>query len=224
MTDEITQPSETPEVVESAPTLDDVISEFNVQAPVAATPQNNVQEFKPAQATQHIDPYDENQLNQWANQTANNQSQLQQQVQDLNSKISSYEQSQAQAKVDADIKTAVSKVTGKVEGLDPLMAEIYLEKRATENAGFKAIWDNRDANPKALDAALNALSNELDGKFTFKADPQIAENHRAAQQSQQSNATPKASEHGSPLEEQLANAKSEGERQVIWTNAKNLGY
>jgi len=221
MSEENTEASIEQPVVESAPTLDDVISEFNVQAPVEAAPQNNVQEFQPAQAPQHIDPYDESQLNSWASQTAQNQSQLQQQVQELSAKLTQQEQARAQAIVDADIKTAVSKVTEKVEGLDPLMAEIYLEKRATENPGFKAIWDNRSANPKALDAALNALSNELDGKFTFKADPQIAENHRAAQQSQQSNATQTATSYSNPLEKALAEATSPADRDRIWAQAKD---
>jgi len=209
-------------VVEAPATLDEVISEFNVQAAPAQEVQNNVQEFKPAQST-HIDPYDEGSLNQWATDTRDNQNALQQEVQNLRADADARARADTQKIIDADIKSAVGKITESVEGIDPLMAELYLMKRAEEHSGFKAAWDNRGKDPKAFDAALSAVSNELDGKFQ-RVDTQLAENHRAAQQSTQSNNTQKATEYSSPLEEALANATTEGERQVIWTNAKNLGY
>ena len=222
MSDE-TQVSDEQPVVDAPQTLDDVISEFNVQAqPAQQDVQNNVQEFKPAQS-QHIDPYDEGSLNQWAAETANNQNALQQEVQNLRADADARSKADAQKIIDADIQSAVGKITESVDGIDPLMAELYLNKRAEEHDGFRAAWDNRGKDPKAFDAALRAISGELEGKFQ-RVDTQIAENHRAAQQSIQSNNTQKAAEYGSPLEEALANAKTEGERQVIWHNAKNLGY
>lgn len=221
MSEENTQVSQEQPVVSQ--TLDDVISEFNVQAPTETTSQNNVAEFTPAPAQQHIDAFDEVSLNQWATNTAENQNALQQQVQDLTSEISEFKQGQTKTKVEADIKSAVSKVTDKVVGLDPLMAEIYLEKRAAENPGFKTIWENRESNPKALNAALDAISGEIGDKFEFKADPQLAENHRAANQSQQSNNTPAASNHNNSYEERLASAGSEAERAKIWRDIKAGG-
>ena len=223
MNDE-TQPSDTQDVVTDAPaTLDDVISEFNVQTQTTVqTDAPAAQEFKPAQP-QHIDPYDENSLNKWALDTQNNQAALQQEIQNLREAADASAQAEAQKIIDADIKSAVNKITESVEGIDPLMAELYLSKRAEEKPEFKAIWDNRNSNPAAFDAALGAISNELDGKFQ-RVDTQIAENHRAAQQSQQSNNTQKTTEYGNSLEEALAKATTEGERQVIWRNAKNLGY
>ena len=209
-------------VVDAPQTLDDVISEFNVQAAPAPEVQNNVQEFKPAQST-HIDAYDEESINQWASDTRNNQNALQQEVQNLRKDADARAQADSQKIIDADIKSAVGKITESVEGIDPLMAELYLNKRAEEHDGFRAAWDNRGKDPKAFDAALSAISSELEGKFQ-RVDTQLAENHRAAQQSTQSNNTQKATEYGTPLEEALANATSEGERQVIWHNAKNLGY
>ena len=222
MTEETTQASDAqPEVSENF-TLDDVISEFNVQAPQPEQI-NNVTELKPAPAPVRIDPYDEDSLNKWAYDTANSQNALQQQLQELSNKLTQKEQSEAQAKLEADIQGAVSKITEKVEGIDPLMAEIYLEKRATENPGFKAIWDNRNSNPAAYEKALGAIANELDSKFTFKVDPQLAENHRAARQSQQSNNAPPASEFNNSLEERLAGAKNEQERRIIWAQIRD-GY
>lgn len=221
---EDTQVSQEQPVVNDAPkTLDDVISEFNVTPQVEEQPNapNNVAEFTPPQP-QHIDPYDENSLNKWALDTAQHQSALQQQVQELNAKLTQQEQARAQAIVDADIKSAVSKITESVDGIDPLMAELYLNKRAEEKPEFKAIWDNRHKNPAAFEAALGAISTELDGKFQ-RIDPQLAENHRAAQQSTQSNNAPAASDFNNSYEERLAGAKNEQERALIWSQIKNGG-
>lgn len=217
-----TQQSETPDVVESATTLDDVISEFNVETQAPAKPNTPpVQEYNPAQpATPNIDPYDESSLNKWASDTAQNQATLQQQVQELSAKLSEKDQADAQAKLEADITSAAKKLTETLDGIDPLAAEILLEKEARNDPKFLQIWEARDKNPKALEAALNVISTKHEGKFQ-RVDPQIAENHRAAQQSQQSNNAPAASEYNNSYEERLANAKNEQERAVIWAQIKN---
>ena len=223
MTDDA-QLSEPQDVANDAPrTLDDVISEFNVQPASTPETRNNVQEYKPAQpAAPRIDPYDEDSLNKWAIDTYQSQSALQQQVQELNAKLTQREQAEIQAKVDADIKRAVDKITESVDGIDPLMAELYLNKRAEEKPEFKAIWDNRHKNPAAYEAALDAISNELDGKFK-RVDTQIAENHRAAKQSQQSNNAPATQTYNNSYEERLANAKSPNEWRAEWERIKNGG-
>lgn len=217
MNDE-TQVSDTQPVVE---TLDQVIDSFDVQ--VSQEPETNVQEFKPAQPAARVDMYDENSVNQWTSEIQNSLSELRSENQNLKADADKRNAADAQQIIDADIKSAVGVITKGIEGLDPLSAEILLEKTARENEGFNKIWQNRGANPKAYDAALKAIVNDNEGKFQ-RVDTQIAENHRAAQQSTQSNNTQKATEYGSPLEEALANAKTDGERQVIWTKAKNLGY
>lgn len=214
------QPSVEQEV--AAPkTLDDVFSEFNVEAPT----QEQVVEQAPTpiQYTP-IDPYDESQLNQFAADTRNQQVELQTKISSLEAAAKSRDDAIAAQAMEKDIKQAVSAITEKVEGIDPDIAELYLEKQVRASEKLTSVWQNRGKNPDALSAALDVIAHDLNSKHSFKADPQIAENHRAATQSLQSNQTQKASEYGSPLEEQLANAKSEGERQVIWQNAKNLGY
>lgn len=223
--DEETQVSQEQPVVESAPqTLDDVISTFNVQTQAPAEPNpSTVQEYTPAQpATPNIDPYDESSLNKWASDTANNQATLQQQVQELSSQISQRDKAEAQAKLDADIESAAKSLTKSLDGIDPIAAEILLEKEARTDPKFLQIWEARDKNPKALEAALSIISNKHEGKFQ-RVDPQIAENHRAAQQSQQSNQTATATEYNNSYEERLAGAKNESERQVIWAQIKNGG-
>lgn len=217
MTDEA-QVSDTQPVVEQ--TLDQVIESFDVQ--VAPKEETNVTEFKPAQAPQ-LDVYDEGSLNKWASDTQANQDALRSEIQNLKADADARNAADGQKVIDADIKSAVDVITKGIEGIDPLSAEILLEKTARENEGFKRIWQNRSANPKAYKAALSAIVNDNESKFQ-RIDTQIAENHRAAQLSTQSNNTQKAAEYGTTLEEQLANAKTEGERQVIWANGKGQGY
>jgi len=215
------QQSETPDVADAPQSLDDVISEFNIEAAPQTT--NTVQEPQPAQpVAPNIDPYDEGSLNKWASDTANNQATLQQQVQELNAKLTQKEQADNQAKLEADITSAATKLTESIDGLDPLAAEILLETEARKDPKFLQIWESRDKNPKALEAALNIISNKHEGRFQ-RIDPQIAENHRAAQQSQQSNNAPATSDFNNSYEERLANAKNEGERRVIWNQIKNGG-
>lgn len=214
--------------VAEAKTLDDVVSEFNVQPPAQqAAPQpaqqSNVTEFQSPSQPQKIDPYDEDSLNKWAMQTQQSQQSLHGEIENLKAQLTAQQEAAAKQVIEADIKKAVSTLSEKVEGLDPLMAELYLNKRAEENAGFKAIWENRGSNPDAFNAALDAISRELDGRFS-RVDPQIAENHRAAQQSTQSSNTPARTEFNNSLEERLANAANERERAIIWNQIKNGGY
>lgn len=210
------QPSPEPEV---AQTLDDVISEFNVepiQQPVEQTPAEITPQY------QTVDPLDTDQWNNYQQQQSQSQAALQGQLQDLNSKLTSYEQERVQKQVDADIKTAVEQVGKNVEDSDPLMIELYLEKRARENEGFRNIWENRTKNPKALDKALGAITNELKGKFSIKADPQLAENQRAIQQSQSSNTT-NTPVFNNSIEERLGTAQSEAEWETAWNDAVRGG-
>ena len=225
MTEEA-QPSPEQEVaIETPASLDDVISEFNV--PVQTTTQTDVspaQEFKPAQpAMPKIDPYDEDSLNQFATQTAQQTAALQSELQNLKDAEKARADTASQKIIDANIESAVNVISKGIEGIDPLAAEFILEKTARENAKFADLFRDQDKNPELYQKALDAIIRENDGKFQ-RVDTQLAENHRAAQQSQQSNNTQATTEYGSPLEEALAKATTEGERQVIWRNGKNLGY
>jgi hypothetical protein len=141
----------------------------------------------------------------------------------LNSKLTQYEQDKVQLQVEGDIKAAVEVVGKQIEDADPLMVELYLEKRARENEGFKSIWDNRAKNPKALNKALGAITNELKGKFSIKADPQLAENQRAIQQSQQSSNSTNAPTYNNSIEESLGSAQSESEWDRAWNDAVRGG-
>lgn len=212
---EETQLSEEPEAVQS---LDDVISEFNVAPlPMETTEPQTVEHTQPQYTP--VDPLDADQWNSYQQQQSQHQAALQGQLQDLNSKLDQYDQERVGNQVRADIKSAVDQVSKQVEDSDPLMVELYLEKRARENQGFRSIWDNRANNPNALNKALSAITNELKGKFSVKADPQLAENQRAIQQSQQSSNTSNAPVYNNTIEENLGSAESEAEWENAWEQA-----
>lgn len=218
---EETAPQSNEPAVADAQSLDDVINSFDVQVASQPEPQKTpVQEFTPAQS-QHIDPYDESSLNKFAGDVHNQTAALQQEIQNLRADADARSQAEAQKVIDADIKSAVKVITKGIDGLDPLSAEILLEKTARENEGFNKIWQNRDTNPKAYEAALRAIVNDNESKFT-RVDEQIAENHRAAQQSTQSNNTPAQSSE-TPMEAALAKAAADGNLDYVWAKMRDGG-
>lgn len=213
-----TVPSETPEQV---PTLDDVIGEFSVSTQPSYQPQAAPEPKQSPQTVQQypatFDPLDPESVTRYAQANAQGYTALTSQIQDLSSKLTQYEQSQAQAKIEADIQSAVQKVNKDLNA-DPMMVELALEKFAREKPGFKAIWDNRNSNPKAYDKALSAISKELQGKFAVRPDPQLIENTRAAKSSQQSLSSKQT--YDNPIEEKLAKADSPAEFDRIWSQMR----
>lgn len=110
-------------------------------------------------------------------------------LQEISQKIGSWERMQAEQKINQDVDRAVEKVNEKLK-LEPDMVEVALEMEYRKNPSFKKIWDNRDRNPLALDRALDILSGKISSKFQVKADPQLAENIRAAKSAQLTSANP----------------------------------
>lgn len=108
----------------------------------------------------------------------------------LHEKVSSWETRQLEQKVNQDVDRAVSKVNEKLK-VEPMLAEIALEKMYRSDANFKRIWDNRDRNPQALEKALDVVSQKMQTMFNVRQDPQIAENLRAAQSAQRNMSTTK---------------------------------
>jgi len=116
-------------------------------------------------------------------------------LQDISQKIGNWERMQAEQKINQDVDRAVTKVNEKLK-MDQDTVEVALELEYRKNPSFKAIWDNRDRNPLALDRALEILSGKLSSKFQVKQDPQLAENLRAAKSAQLTSATPGQSNNG----------------------------
>jgi hypothetical protein len=103
-----------------------------------------------------------------------------------------------QAELDAEVNQAVGKVSSKLPGVDKTYTEILLEKRYRDDPIFKSIWDNRKLNPKAVDEALEVITNEAKGVFQVKVDPQLQENIRAAKASTSTKAVSNRADESDP--------------------------
>lgn len=195
---EATQPgSPTPQAAPAAPVtaepqgLDKVYAEYGIEE-TAQTFQP--QSPQPAQQTQpqqpsapKFDPFDPNfpaHMQAVSRAAAEAHSALQA----LHGKHTALERQLHQKAVEADIKQAVSVITEKA-GIDAEIAEVALEAKARQDARFLKIWNNRQQNPKAYQAALQAVASEFQQKYTVRQDPQLVENQRAVKASQQQMAT-----------------------------------
>lgn len=166
--------------------LDQVYEKFNVEA--------EAQSFQPAKETvQPVAPVQQNPTvpdpvldpagyKQWA---SSQHEFTQKALSSLTQKISQYERSQVVAREEADIKQAVSKFKAVAGDVDDDVAEVALGHKARKDPKFLSVYQNRGKNPAAWNAAVSAYANEFKGKYSFKSDPQLAENQRAAKLSTQ---------------------------------------
>jgi hypothetical protein len=181
MSEEEEKPSEAPveseETEAQVETLEDVYSEFNVDEAAQQFQAQPVQSV-PQPVTQQPDPYADIQ------QQESNvlRGQLDQNTQEL----SQLKQSMVNKEIEADIGKAVDHVSQKIDGIDRDVVDAYLNSKANRDPRFMKLWEGRNSNPAAYKRGLDALSNEMAEKFSIKQDPQLTENQRAAQQSQQS--------------------------------------
>jgi len=188
------QPAST-EAPQTENTLEQVYSEFNVEAEAQSfqpqqtqqQPQQTAQETLPAVPDPVLDP---NGFKTW--QAA--------QSGEIQKKLASMEAFQRQLAVSEinrreaeEVKTLVSDLN-KVVGLpeaDADLIEFALAKQVRSDPKFAAIYQKRHQNPKAWNAATKAMGEQLQKKFSVRADPQLAENQKALKQAQQSSATTK---------------------------------
>ena len=189
------QPSPAPAAAPAAPSpepqgLEKVYKDFNVEGEAASfqpeTPAPQAPATQP-QAPRKYDPFDPNfpaHLSAIEQAAARAESALSQ----TQGKLTALERSIHQRQVEADLKQAASSVAEKT-GIDQDYAEVVLEARARKDPKFLQIWNNRQKNPKAFNAAIDALSGEVKDKFVVKQDPQLVENQRAVRASQQQMAT-----------------------------------
>lgn len=180
----------------AVPSLDDVASQFAADLP-------DPEQTTPAESFQNAEP-------------ATSNDDVVSQVQALSAQLEAIQQEKAQEQFKADLNSAVD-LLAKESGLeDKRYVEFRLNQMAAENPNFEKIWQNRHLRPDALEATLKAAANEMKGELSFKQDPQLAENHRAAQESTNTSATTAAPEFNNDWEEKLANASSQTEKEAIW--------
>ena len=216
MTEENTLATD-PELVVN-PSLDDVISEYNVQpAAPAATQPATVSSQPTIPTVTEVDPLDSNQFNNYVSQVNSGQSVLSTQLQEVQSELTNLRQEREALQVEADINEAVGSINEGID-LDPQLVRVHLELTAQQKPGFKAIWENRKSKPDAYKKALNALSREIGNTYANKQDPELTANQKAIQQSQRSLAGKAVEQSDNTIDNALAGAKTEGERQQIWNS------
>lgn len=173
-------------------TISDVAKKYNVMEEVknfTATPTPAHQPQQPQYQPQYqgvpdpvLDAAGFNQyLNQQGQATANVLGQIAGSIEELR-------REREQEALNVEIKQAVGRVNERLK-IDPVYAELVLEKEYRSNPEFKRIWDNRKQYPQALVEALDVISNKASQVFQVKTDPQLSENMRAAKASQRAMAT-----------------------------------
>lgn len=113
---------------------------------------------------------------------------LSQALSETQGKINSFERNLQVRQTEADIKQAVGIITEKA-GIEPEIAEVALEAKARKDPRFLHIWNDRARNPKAFQAAIQAVAAEFQQKYTVRQDPQLVENQRAVAASRNQMAT-----------------------------------
>lgn len=180
------------------PSLEDVFSEYKVehttpQEQQYVRPQEQQQRQQPEQRQPELhvpDPaLDPTGFQRYEAANAQERQALRQALHGLHGEVSAFKQERVKAKEEADIKKAVGFLKEKVPDADDEMLEVYLGAQARKDERVMSVWNNRDKNPKAWNAALKAIANTAAGKFQMTSDPQLAENVRAMKTSQQGMAT-----------------------------------
>jgi hypothetical protein len=176
--------------IETSP-LEKVYKDFNIEETAKSfqpqTPQAPAQPVTAQPQAPKFDPFDPNFGNNLS-EHVKQVSVLNQTVSQAVERVSNLERSLIAKQTEADIKSA-SQVIAEKAGIKPKVAEVAMEVKAREDAKFRAIWQNRHNNPKAYNAALEALAQEAAQEYIVKQDPQLAENQRAVKVSQQQMAT-----------------------------------
>lgn len=228
MTDQTQEQSQTPVSTETVPettqTLADVAKKYNVDQQVQNfTAQPQAPQYQPSypSAPPFTAPDPVTSPEQWNQYQASllmQNQHLSGNLRELTQTVQAIRQEATQARLDTEVNKAVAKVNDRLK-VDPLYAEIALEKRYRDDPIFKRIWDNRQVNPKALEEALDVVTNELQGVFSVRQDPQLTENIRAAKQSQRTMSTTAKS----PSDADQALNMNDGEFDRWW-NQKKRGY
>lgn len=188
--EETTQTSAEPSAAPQESALETVYKEFGIEEQAASfQPQAPAPAPQPAPAPafKAPDPFDPN-FGAYQAQLASGVGALQQALTQTRGELTQLQASLQSQRTEADIKQAVGVLTD-VAKIPPKIAEVAMEAKAREDKRFLQIWQNRQNNPKAFNAALKALGAELQDQFTVRQDPQLAENQRAVAASRNSMAT-----------------------------------
>ena len=184
--------------------IEETASSFQPQTP-AAPAQQHVQQ--PQATPKIVDAFDPN-FGAQQEAIVKNVSSLKDDVGTAMNELRGMKAAMIRERTEADIRSAAGIIAEKA-GIKPKVAEVAMEVKAREDARFRSVWNNRHANPKAYNAALEALAMEAAQEYAVKQDPQLAENQRAMQASRNQMAT---TQKTSPNDEWAG--MSPGERQA----------
>jgi len=120
-------------------------------------------------------------------------SSLKEQVINASEELNELKTREQQKVLDKAVDDAVMKITDGVSGNEKF-ADTFLNTAYRNDPNLKKIFDNRDANPEALDKALGILKEEFKSMISNPIDPQVAENQRALMDSQRPGSTAQQSD------------------------------
>lgn len=219
--EEVEQQVSNEQPASNEPTLDDVYKQYSVEEEAQQfQPQRRQEVPQPQFQPQHVpDPI--LQADEFRRMYGQETTALRQSLHEHANLLSEIQQERVRAKEEADIKKAVDYVNESLKQ-DPDFVEIALGQKARKDAKFLSIYNNRDRNPKAWDAALKAVRNEFAQKYSVRTDPQLAENQRALRTAQQTSATTSRDEHSG--DEARFSGKSGRDFQAEWDRYVSGGY
>src|SRR3990172_8292723 len=193
MENEIDQPSDKPAETVAQQSMADVAKKYSVDKmsteftakPTTATAQPQLTQYQTPAAPTYTPPVPDpiTQPDEFSRYQSQQQQYVGNTLRELGQQVQEISKRAQQQELDAEVNQAVSKVSSKLPGVDKTYTEILLEKRYRDDPIFKSIWDNRKLNPKAVDEALDVITNDAQGVFQVKVDPQLQENIRAAKAS-----------------------------------------
>lgn len=164
--------------------IEEQAATFQPQSPAPAQPAAPAPTPAPFKAPDPFSP----EFAAYQAQLASGVSSLHQSLQQTQNKLTQLDQQLNRRQVEADIKQAVGVIADKA-GIEADIAEVALEAKARSDPRFLQVWNNRSKNPKAFQAALQAVSTEFAQKYTVRQDPQLVENQRAVAASRNTMAT-----------------------------------
>lgn len=197
------------EITEENITLDDVyrdagLDKIETQQPPQPQPQP-VPHFQ-TEPSKVPDPYDTEAFKAYIARQSAETTALRSTLGNVAQFLTTMQAKEAKTALESDIKSAVEKVNTDIQA-KPKLVEALLDAEARENPKFKAIWENRQKNPVALDNALKILTKKFGDELSVKVDPALVEAQRARKAAQKQMATTTAESDESPLEQRLAAAQ-----------------
>jgi len=177
---------------DTAETMDDVMRQFPVETAASSF---NAQP-KPAEpAAPKVDipdpSYDPDGFKKTMQDFQSNDWEVKQALNRVSEQLNGMEQRTQRQVEEEDISVTVEQIQEAIpilKGKDRVVKG-YLGAMANEDQRIARVWEQRKTNPAAWDKTLNVIKKQLAQDFDFVADPQLAENVRAAKASRDQMAT-----------------------------------